>query len=62
MRVAYTHGADRIDRAVCLAPFMPGVDPVTFPGDLSRFGTAVGTGIATAPLVPAEPDLADYAG
>lgn len=54
--------ADRIDRAVCLAPFMPGVDPVTFPADLARFGDAVGTGIATAPQVAAEPDLADYAG
>ena len=54
--------ADRIDRAVCVAPFMPGVDPVTFPGDLARFSAAVGTGIATAPLVPAEPGLAGYTG
>jgi hypothetical protein len=51
----------RIDRAACLAPVMPGVDPLTFPADLARFGAAVGTGIATAPLVPAEPPLAGYA-
>jgi pimeloyl-ACP methyl ester carboxylesterase len=52
--------AARIDRAVCLAPFMPGVDPATFTGDVARFTAAVGTGVATAPLVPAEPALADY--
>ncbi|WP_300013931.1 lipase [Pseudonocardia sp.] len=51
----------RIDPAVCRVPFMPGVDPLTFPTDLARFGAAVGTGIATAPLVPAEPPLAAYA-
>lgn len=28
----------RIDRAVCLRPFQPGVDPVTFPADFARLG------------------------
>jgi triacylglycerol esterase/lipase EstA (alpha/beta hydrolase family) len=51
----------RIDRRVCLEPYMPGVDPLTFAVDLAGFTEAVGTGVATARLVPAEPELAPYA-
>lgn len=50
----------RIDRSVCLEPFMPGVDPLTFPTDFAGFTAAIGTAIATAPRTPTEPDLVDY--
>lgn len=51
----------RIDRSVCLAPFMPGVDPLTVASDFAGFTAAVGTGVATARLTAAEPPLAGYA-
>ncbi|HEX4249627.1 MAG TPA: hypothetical protein VH008_17315 [Pseudonocardia sp.] len=39
---ALTHGglasADRIDRRVCAAPLMPGVDPATLPANEARYG------------------------
>jgi pimeloyl-ACP methyl ester carboxylesterase len=53
--------ADRIDRAVCLQPFQPGVNPVTFPTDFAGVVAAAGAAVATTPFVPAEPALAPYA-
>jgi pimeloyl-ACP methyl ester carboxylesterase len=51
----------RIDRSVCIEPFMPGVDPVTFPTDFTAMTTAIATALATGPVTPAEPALAPYA-
>lgn len=51
----------RIDRgSVCAQAFMPGVDPVTFPGDFAAAGAQVAHGLLAAPRVPAEPELACY--
>ncbi len=52
---------DRIDRGVCLRPFQPGVDPVTFPTDLAQMGTVIADQLALGPRVFAEPPLRDYA-
>lgn len=52
---------ERLDRAVCLAPFMPGVDPSTLAADLAGFTAAVATGVGTAETTAAEPPLAAYA-
>ncbi len=52
MRVATALAAGRA--------FMSGVDPLTFAGDFAGFTAAVATGVATAPLTPIEPPLADY--
>lgn len=51
----------RIDRSVCLAPLMPGVDPATFPTDFAAFSAAIGTGIGAGPMTATEPPLAGYA-
>ena len=51
----------RIDRSVCLAPFQPGVDPVTFPADLATYVAGAGLQVATYPHVLAEPPLKPYA-
>lgn len=51
----------RIDRGVCLRPFQPGVDPLTFPTDFAGLVGSAGTALATGPFVPAEPALAPYA-
>lgn len=62
---ALTHGglasADRIDRAVCAAPVMPGVDPAALPVNEARYGGQVATVLATAPRTTAEPPLRPYA-
>lgn len=48
----------RIDRAVCLRPFQPGGDPVTFPTDFARLGATAAEQVAVGPR---EPPLGDYA-
>jgi pimeloyl-ACP methyl ester carboxylesterase len=50
----------RLDAAVCTAPFMPGVDPLTFPADFGAVGQQVAKGLADAPQIPAEPPLRCY--
>lgn len=52
---------DRIDRAVCLQPFQPGVDPMTFPTDFAQVLTTVADALATTPPVATEPPLQPYA-
>lgn len=52
---------DRVDRAACLEPFMPGVDPVTFPADFAAFSGEISVAVATAPRLAREPTLRDYA-
>lgn len=51
----------RISKSVCLQPFQPGVNPLTFPTDFAGVVAAAGTALATGPVVPAEPALAPYA-
>lgn len=53
--------ASRVDRSVCAAPLMPGVDPVALPGNEARMLGQVATTLATYPRVTAEPPLRDYA-
>lgn len=53
----------RIDPAVCLALFMPGVDPATVGTDAAGFSTTIVTSLALTPgalLVPREPTLRPY--
>jgi triacylglycerol esterase/lipase EstA (alpha/beta hydrolase family) len=50
----------RIARSVCLQPFQPGVDPVTFATDYAAFLTYAGDSSGNAPDVPAEPPLKPY--
>jgi hypothetical protein len=52
---------DRIDRAVCLHPFQPVVDPATFPTDFAQVLTTVADALATSPRVATEPPLQPYA-
>ena len=52
---------DRVDRSTCGAPFMPGVDPVTFPLDVAAALAQTARSSATTPQLPAEPALAPYA-
>lgn len=51
----------RIDRATCLEPFQPGVDPLSFPTDFAGVVTTAAEQVALAPRVPREPELRDYA-
>lgn len=53
--------AGRIDRAVCGAALMPGVDPAALPVNEARYFGQVGTTLATYPHVSAEPPLREYA-
>lgn len=53
--------AGRVDRSVCAAPLMPGVDPVALPANEARLLGQVTTTLATYPHVPAEPPLREYA-
>jgi pimeloyl-ACP methyl ester carboxylesterase len=53
--------AARIDRSVCTAATMPGVDPLTLPVDEARYNGQVAAALATSPHDPAEPRLAGYA-
>ncbi|WP_308252043.1 hypothetical protein [Pseudonocardia sp. KRD291] len=53
--------AARIDRGVCAAPLMPGVDPVALPANEVRYNGQVATTLATYPRELAEPELRDYA-
>ena len=46
---------------MCLQPFQPGVNPLTFPTDFAGLVGYAGTALATGPFVPAEPALAPYA-
>ena len=50
----------RIDPSVCLAPFMPGVNPVTFPTDFAHAAAILADSAALYPHTPAEPPLARY--
>ena len=51
----------RVDRSVCAAALMPGVDPAALPANEARYLGQVATTIATYPHVPAEPALRPYA-
>lgn len=51
----------RVDRAVCLQPFQPGVDPVTFPTDFAQLATTAAKQLTVGPRVLREPALQDYA-
>lgn len=46
--------------AACTKPFMPGVDPATFPADLAKTTAAIGTQVATYPHAASEPPLRCY--
>ncbi|MCE0764313.1 lipase [Pseudonocardia kujensis] len=50
----------RIDRAVCGQVFMPGVDPVAFPGNYAALTGTIARQLALFPKVPAEPQLEPY--
>jgi hypothetical protein len=50
----------RIARTVCLTPFMPGVDALTFAADYAGFAGFIASSIAKAPQVSAEPPLRCY--
>ena len=50
----------RIGRSVCATPFMPGVDPATFPADYAAYIAYIGHSVATAPEVTTEPPLQCY--
>jgi pimeloyl-ACP methyl ester carboxylesterase len=50
----------RIDRGVCLQPYMPGTTAATAATGLARYSAAVGEGIALYPKTLAEPELAGY--
>jgi pimeloyl-ACP methyl ester carboxylesterase len=50
----------RVNRAVCLDPLMPGVNPLTFLTDFAQTNAVIATTLATYPHVPAEPPLACY--
>jgi pimeloyl-ACP methyl ester carboxylesterase len=52
--------ASRVDRAVCLRPLQPGVDPVTFPTRLAAYTAGIGSQVALHPRVLAEPPLQPY--
>jgi hypothetical protein len=62
---ALTHGgrarAERIDRSVCVAPVMPGVDPATLAVHEARYTGHVAGVVATYPPTLAEPPLRAYA-
>jgi pimeloyl-ACP methyl ester carboxylesterase len=51
----------RISRAVCAAPFMPGVDPVAFPANFANVGLVAAQQVLTYPHVAREPPLQPYA-
>jgi hypothetical protein len=50
----------RVSRSVCLHPFMPGVNPLTFPLHMAGYGAVVAQQLATYPRVAREPALAPY--
>lgn len=52
---------ERINRATCLQPFMPGVNPATFPTDFAGVVATAVTQVATYPHVLTEPPLQPYA-
>ena len=58
---AGTANGARVDRSVCAAALMPGVDPATLPANEARYNGQTATVAATYPHVPAEPPLAAYA-
>ncbi len=62
---AITHAgaadANRISRAACLRPLMPGVDPATFVPNEARVGATAAEQLATYPRVSHEPPLEPYA-
>jgi triacylglycerol esterase/lipase EstA (alpha/beta hydrolase family) len=51
---------DRIARTVCLQPFQPGVDPLTFATDYAAFVAYAGNSEGNAAGAPAEPALKPY--
>jgi triacylglycerol esterase/lipase EstA (alpha/beta hydrolase family) len=53
--------AARVPTSVCSQPFMPGVDPTTFPTDFARVGLVAGQQLATYPHTSSEPPLRRYA-
>jgi hypothetical protein len=53
--------AARIDRSVCMQPFMPGVDPATFATDDASATAKVVAQFGSGTPLPAEPPLACYA-
>lgn len=50
----------RIDLAVCAQPFMPGVDPATFPQDWAAYLAQVGEASREHEPMPDEPPLQCY--
>jgi triacylglycerol esterase/lipase EstA (alpha/beta hydrolase family) len=52
--------AARISGSVCLQPFQPGVDPLTFATDYAAFLAYAGDSTGNAPDVAAEPPLKRY--
>lgn len=50
----------RIDPAVCARLFMPGVDPVAFPGNYAALVATIAQQLALHPKVAAEPELRSY--
>jgi hypothetical protein len=50
----------RIDRSVCSRPFMPGVDPLSFPTDYADAYGVLATQLATYPHSRSEPPLRCY--
>lgn len=53
--------AGRVDRSVCAAALMPGVDPAALTANEARYLGQVATTLATYPHAPAEPPLREYA-
>src|SRR4051794_19710076 len=51
----------RVDRSVCAQPFMPGVDPASFPANWARYLATIGEGSRQADQVSSEPPLRCYA-
>jgi len=52
--------AARINRAVCLEPFQPGVNPATFATDFANYTNMIATTDATYPHIESEPPLKCY--
>jgi triacylglycerol lipase len=62
---AFTHpgptSLSRVSTATCGWPFMPAVNPLTFPTDAAAALAQTATSTAAAAILPAEPALRCYA-
>ena len=52
---------DRVDRSTCGRPFMPAVDPASFPANVATALSQTARSSATSPTTDAEPPLRSYA-